>query len=132
MDFIVECAWPDDPPPEEHETQPAEPTDSGPSWVLHMDGTSNAQGSGAGLILASPHTFYTEYALRFSFKATNNQAEYEALLTRLWLVEWLGAKHWKVFTNSQLVMGQTTREYEAQDLTLAKYLDKFKSLQTKF
>ena len=52
-----------------------------------MDGASNAQGSGARMILSGPDNFYTEYALRFSFKATNNQAEYEALLIGLKLTE---------------------------------------------
>ena len=51
------------------------------------------------MILASPDDFYTEYALRFSFEATNNQTEYEALLMGLRLTEQLEAKHLKVFTD---------------------------------
>ena len=65
-----------------------------------MDDASNAKGSGVGLILVDLDDFYTEYALRFSFEATNNQAEYEALLIGLKLAEQLGAKHLKVFTDS--------------------------------
>ena len=51
------------------------------AWTLHVDGASNEQGSGAGLVLKSPEGVMAEYALRFSFKTFNNQAEYEALIT---------------------------------------------------
>ena len=65
-----------------------------------MDDTFNAQGSRAGMILTGPDNFYTEYSLRFSFEAINNQAKYEALLTCLKLTEQLRAKHLKVFIDS--------------------------------
>ncbi|GJU94338.1 reverse transcriptase domain-containing protein [Tanacetum coccineum] len=50
-------------------------------WVLFTDGSSCADGSGAGLILTSPEGMEFTYALRFGFEATNNEAEYEALIT---------------------------------------------------
>ena len=77
----------DDPLVDEPKMPPSESVDLGSIWVLHVDGTSNAQESGAGMILAGPDGFYTEYALRFSFEDINNQAEYEALLTGLKLIE---------------------------------------------
>nr|KYP58325.1 Gypsy retrotransposon integrase-like protein 1 [Cajanus cajan] len=49
-------------------------------WTMHVDGSSNAQGSGAGIILASPSGITVEQSLRFGFRASNNQAEYETLL----------------------------------------------------
>ena len=97
-----------------------------------MDGASNAQGSKAVMILTGPNGFHTKYALRFSFEDTNNQAKFEALLTGLKLAKQLEAKHLIVFTDSQLVVGQTIIEYEAYDPTLAKYLDKVRALKTKF
>ena len=51
-----------------------------PIWKLSVDGASNAQGSGAGLILTSPKGIDIEYALRFGFQASNNEAEYEAVI----------------------------------------------------
>jgi len=48
--------------------------------VLFVDGSSNQQGSGAGVILEGPNGLLIEKALRFAFKASNNQAEYEALI----------------------------------------------------
>ena len=51
------------------------------AWKLYFDGALNLNGSGAGLILVSTEGEKTTYALRFDFKATNNEAEYEALMT---------------------------------------------------
>ena len=48
------------------------------AWKLSVDGASNAQGSGAGLILTSPEGIDIEYALGFGFRTSNNEAEYEA------------------------------------------------------
>ena len=44
-------------------------------WKLSVDGATNAQGSGAGLILTSPEGIDIEYALIFGFQASNNKAE---------------------------------------------------------
>ena len=54
-----------------------------PIWRLFVDGAANAQGSGAGLILTSPEGIDIEYALRFGFQASNNEAEYEAVIAGL-------------------------------------------------
>lgn len=69
-----------------------------------------------------------EYALCFSFKMTNNQAKYEALLTKLKLAKEPRATNLKIFTNSQLIASQVTSEYKARDLTMADYLSKLQSL----
>ncbi|XP_072059698.1 uncharacterized protein [Arachis hypogaea] len=52
-------------------------------WRLFVDGASNPQGSGAGILLENPEGVVIEHSLRFSFKASNNQAEYEALIAGL-------------------------------------------------
>nr|GEY83921.1 reverse transcriptase domain-containing protein [Tanacetum cinerariifolium] len=52
-------------------------------WVLFTDGSSCLEGSGAGLILRSPKGEEFTYALRFEFDASNNEAEYEALVAGL-------------------------------------------------
>ena len=54
-----------------------------PTWVLYVDGSSNMHGSGAGIILTTLEGIPLEYALRFGFQTSNNEAEYEALLVRL-------------------------------------------------
>ncbi|KAL5571033.1 hypothetical protein UlMin_020630 [Ulmus minor] len=52
-------------------------------WKLYVDGSSTETSSGAGIILVSPDGVKLSCAIRFKFKATNNQAEYEALLSGL-------------------------------------------------
>ena len=54
-----------------------------PIWKLSVDGAANSQGSGAGLILTSPEGIDIEYALRFGFQTSNNEAEYEAVIAGL-------------------------------------------------
>ena len=53
-------------------------------WEMYTDGASNGHGAGAGLILMPPDGGPPlRYALALTFRATNNEAEYEALLTGL-------------------------------------------------
>ncbi|GKV43074.1 hypothetical protein SLEP1_g50414 [Rubroshorea leprosula] len=74
VDFIVECT----PCPS---TSNPEPND----WTLYVDGASSSKGSGAGALLIGPEGYRSEHALKFNFDATNNMAEYEALLLGLQL-----------------------------------------------
>ncbi|GJY93558.1 reverse transcriptase domain-containing protein [Tanacetum coccineum] len=59
-------------------------------WILFTDGSSCTDDSGAGLILTNPEGMEFTYALRFRFDATNNKAEYEALIARLKIAEQMG------------------------------------------
>ena len=68
--------------------------------MLHVDGSSNKQGSGAGIILTTPEGIQIKYALRFGFQASNNDAEYEALLVELQLAISMGAEQIKVYSDS--------------------------------
>ncbi|XP_073111211.1 uncharacterized protein [Elaeis guineensis] len=74
----------------------------------------------------------TEHALRFDFKASNNQAEYEALVAGLKLALELGIDRLKVFSDSQLIVGQIKDEFETRDPTMAKYHQKVKDLMAPF
>lgn len=49
-------------------------------WTLYFDGSSNVRGAGVGLVLTSPTEKSASRAVRCNFKATNNKAEYEALI----------------------------------------------------
>ena len=71
--------------------------------MLHVDGASNAQGSRANLILTNFEGIMTEYFLLFNFKASNNQAEYEALLTGLQIAKELDIDNLKIFIDSHLI-----------------------------
>ncbi|KAL0448119.1 UNVERIFIED_CONTAM: hypothetical protein Slati_1939800 [Sesamum latifolium] len=42
-------------------------------WLLHVDGSSMAQGSGAGIVITTPQGEDLEFAIKFGFKASNNE-----------------------------------------------------------
>nr|GEY97386.1 reverse transcriptase domain-containing protein [Tanacetum cinerariifolium] len=63
------------------------------SWTLFTDGSSCVDGSGVGLILTSPEGTEFTYALRFQFAASNNKAEYEALIAGLWIAAEIGVQN---------------------------------------
>ena len=96
------------------------------AWTLCVDGSATSGGSGAGLIVVSPTGRVYEQALKFLFKASNNEAEYEALLGGMDLCYTLGAEHLCAFFDSQLIVSQVMGEYEARDAVMAAYLSKVK------
>ncbi|CAL8136891.1 unnamed protein product [Prunus armeniaca] len=103
-----------------------------PLWTLYVDGSSNAQGCGAGLVLISPDKVALEYALRFKFHASNNEAEYEALLAGLRLAKEMGAKQIQIFSDSQLVVHQVNQDFTAKDISMTAYLQHTRHLLTTF
>nr|GFD00219.1 reverse transcriptase domain-containing protein [Tanacetum cinerariifolium] len=64
-------------------------------WTLFTDGSSCVDGSGVGLILTNPKGVEFTYVLRFQFAASNNEAEYEALVASLRIVMQMGVKTYK-------------------------------------
>ncbi|RDX60864.1 hypothetical protein CR513_60967, partial [Mucuna pruriens] len=90
-------------------------------WYLSIDGSSNHTGSGAGIVLEGPIKVLIEQSLHFEFKASNNQAEYEALLDGMKLAQELGTKKLTAKSDSMLVTGQINGDYQAKDPQLAKY-----------
>ena len=101
-------------------------------WELYMDGATNQRGLGVGLVLVSPEKITIEKSLRLSFLATNNEAEYEVLLMRMAMVQKIGGKAVKVFSDSKLVVGQVRGDLEARDPRMQEYLCQIRSIQAKF
>ena len=115
----------------EPDTDPQAATDLS-SWKLSVDGASNAQGSGAGLILTSPEGIDIEYALRFGFRTSNNEVEYEAVIAGLNLAHSLEVDQLEVYSDSQLVVRQIEDTYEAKNERMVLYLQKVRDLLKKF
>ena len=112
--------------------EPAQAGDDLPIWKLSVDGALNAQGSGAGLILTSPEGIDIEYALRFGFHASNNEAEYEVVIAGLNLAHSLEVDQLEVHSDSQLVVRQIEDTYEAKSEKMVLYLQKVRDLLKKF
>ncbi|GKB10399.1 hypothetical protein Tco_0844322 [Tanacetum coccineum] len=87
------------------------------TWKLFTNNSSNEGGSGAeGIELT--------YALRFKFNASNNEANYEALLARLRITESMGVKHigkrvnstfWNIFYHTSTKKPKQTGQRSKQD-----------------
>ena len=90
---------------------PTTPTAKLPTWELYVDGSSNEGGSGAGLILVSLEGHRVHCALRFDFKASNNEAEYEVLIVGLKLAREIRVESLDIYSDSQIVVYQFTNEY---------------------
>ncbi|GJZ00518.1 reverse transcriptase domain-containing protein [Tanacetum coccineum] len=126
-DFIVER--PEEESPDELMTEPEvlpEP------WTLFTDGSSCVDGSGAGLILINPEGAEFTYAMRFRFDATNNEAEYEALIAGLRIAEKMGIKNLQANVDSRLVANQVNGSYIAKESGMVQYLNKVKTLAKSF
>ena len=101
-------------------------------WKLYVDGAANQKGSRVGIVIVSPDRITIEKSLRLGFSATNNEAEYEALLIGVAMVRKLGRKVVDVFSDSRLVVEQVKGELEARNLRMQGYLDKSRRSQSSF
>ncbi|XP_030930685.1 uncharacterized protein LOC115956449 [Quercus lobata] len=102
------------------------------SWRVYVDGATNQWGAGLGLVLISPEEVIIEKSLRLGFSTTNNEAEYEALLMGMSMVQKMGGKIAELFSDSRLVVGQVKGELEARDPRMQGYLSQVRRIQTKF
>ena len=84
-------------------------------WTVQMDGSATKKVGRAGVVLISLEGETLKYAVRLQFPITNNEAEYEALLTGLSLVKALEAKSFIVLDDSQLIIRQLKEDYEAKE-----------------
>ncbi|GJS51271.1 reverse transcriptase domain-containing protein [Tanacetum coccineum] len=101
-------------------------------WILFTDGSSCTDGSGARLILTNPEGMKFTYALRFRFDATNNEAEYEALIAGLRIAEQMGVKNLQANVDSRLVANQVNRTYVVKEADMIRYLEKVRALTSSF
>ena len=76
------------------------------SWRVFVEGASNAMGAGAGILIITPEGIWLEHSFRLGFKASNNEAEYEALLIGLKTILGMGAREVKAYSDSRLVVNQ--------------------------
>ncbi|GJU73544.1 reverse transcriptase domain-containing protein [Tanacetum coccineum] len=70
--------------------------------------------------------------LRFQFTASNNEAEYEALIVGLRIAAQMGVRNLQVSVDSKLVENQILGTYVAKEENMVKYLEKAKMLVSGF
>ncbi|KAL0405818.1 UNVERIFIED_CONTAM: hypothetical protein Slati_3895700 [Sesamum latifolium] len=101
-------------------------------WLLHVNGSSTIQGNGAGIVITSQQGEDLEFTVKFGFKASNNKAEYEALVAGVKMAHEAGARHLLVYSDSQLVVKQVEGIYEAKEENMVQYLQQIAELRTCF
>ncbi|VFQ84418.1 unnamed protein product [Cuscuta campestris] len=89
--------------------------------VMSIDGSSGSRSCGAGIVLITPESFRIYYAIRFQFRVSNNEAEYEALINGVKILGKLGVSRVQVYSDSRLVVGQISGEFEAKEERMKKY-----------
>ena len=103
MNFVAEFTEPTINEPEQAESSNAPKF---PTWKLYVDGSSNDYHSGARIILVSHEGNKFHSIVKFGFTASNNEAEYEALLAGLRLARSVQARVVEVFSDSLLMVNQ--------------------------
>jgi ribonuclease HI len=112
LDFTVEWL----------ELQSAGPPYLSSVWMMYFDGSKRIQGAEAGIVLISPQGDKLKYVLRMSFpQASNNEAEYEALLHGIKMAKACGATRLKIFGDSNLVVQQVMNKCDAISDSMTAY-----------
>jgi ribonuclease HI len=122
VDFIAE--WTD--------TQLPPPQIQAEFWTLYFDGSVMKTGAGAGLRFVSPLGEHMRYAVRLHFPASNNMAEYEALLCDLKITIETGIKRLDVRGDSQLVIDQVMKNASCHDDKMEAYCKAVQALEDMF
>jgi ribonuclease HI len=137
-DFIVEWtpppSTPGGPDPDSDPT-PVEsrgPVFTEPHWTLFFDGSACQQVGGAGVVLIDPNGDQVKYMVHLEFKATNNMAEYEALIFGLSTALSLGIRELLVKGDSQLIIKQVRGECSCNEPRLTAYLLHVRKLEKDF
>src|ERR1044071_2998932 len=122
-DFLVEWT----------EVQTPGPPDLSNSWSMFFDGSKRQQGAGAGVVLISPKGTKLKYVLQINFSHTsNNEAEYEALLNGMRMAKTCGATRLIIYGDSNLIVQQTMRNYDAIADNMAAYQKIYNALEGGF
>ena len=73
-------------------------------WRVFVDGASSAMGARTEIFIITPEGIRLEHSFRLGFRASNNEAEYEALLAGLRAILDMGAREVKIYSDSRLVV----------------------------
>jgi ribonuclease HI len=88
---------------------------------MHFDGSKTIHGLGAGIVLSSPKNDQLRYVLQIHFAASNNVAEYEALVHGLKVSKDIGIRRIMCFGDSNLVIQQCSGIWDAHDANMGSY-----------
>ena len=96
-------------------TEQSSSNEEGGIWTLHFDGANSKEGNGAGILLISPIGQLIPLSFKFEYEATNNVAEYEALLLGLQTAKNMNIQSLKVLGDSELEVRQVRNQCQAKN-----------------
>jgi ribonuclease HI len=99
---------------------------------MFFDGSLMKTGAGAGLLFISPLGKHLRYVLCLHFPASNNVAEYEALVNGMCIAIELGVRRLDARGDSQLVIDQVMKNSHCRDPKMEAYCDEVRRLEDKF
>jgi ribonuclease HI len=99
---------------------------------MYFDGSLMKTRAGAGLLFISPIGEHVRYVLRLHFPASNNVAEYEALVNGLRITVELGVRRLDAHGDSQLVIDQVMKNSHCRDRKMEAYCDEVRRMEDKF
>ena len=101
-------------------------------WIMNIDGAVNKEGAGAGIVLISPEGHHLCSAIHFGYQVTNNEAEYEALISGIRLALEMKIESILIRSDSLLVVNQINGEWQAKSPQIDLYLGCTRQLLSKF
>jgi ribonuclease HI len=99
---------------------------------MYFDGSLMKTEAGAGLLFISPLGEHVRYVIRLHFLASNNVAEYEALVNGLRIAIELGVRRLDARGDLQLVIDQVMKISHCPNQKMEAYCDKVRRLEDKF
>jgi hypothetical protein len=121
-DFVSEWTEIQMPPPKEWPKH----------WIMYFDSALNLEGVGTRVLFISPQGAQLKYVLQIHYKASNNGAEYEALIHRLRIAVSLGIKRLLDFSDSKVVIEQVNKEWDCVKDTMDAYCAEIRKLEGHF
>jgi len=99
---------------------------------MYFVGSLRKTGAGAGFLFISPLGIHVRYVIKIHFAASNNVAEYEALVNGLKVAIELGVQLLDVRGDSQLVIDQVMKTSNCHDPKMEAYCKEVRRLEDKF
>jgi ribonuclease HI len=114
------------------EIQTPPPEEQPEHGIMYFDGALNLKGAGAGVLLISPQGEQLKYVLHIHYKASNNGAEYEALVHGLRIAVSLGIKLLLAFGDSKVVVEQVNKKWDCVKDAMDAYCAEIRKLEGHF
>jgi ribonuclease HI len=99
---------------------------------MYFDGSMNLEGAGVGVLFISPQGDHLKYILPIHYKASNNDAEYKALIHWLRIAVSLGIKRLIAYGDSKVIIDQVNKACNVNEETINTYCAEVRKLEDHF